>query len=45
MFLKQKIQKDVNKYHLKFITQGLLGGPVVKFLHFQCKDRGFNPWL
>ena len=23
MCLKQKIQKNVNKYHLKFITQGL----------------------
>ena len=20
-------------------------GPVVKFLHFQCRGHGFNPWL
>ena len=21
------------------------GGPVVKTLYFQCKGRGFDPWL
>ena len=21
------------------------GGPLVKTLHFQCKDLGFDPWL
>ena len=23
----------------------LLGGPVVKTLHFQCRECGFDPWL
>ena len=44
MGLKRKAEKEEerNKWRMH---EDCPGGPVVKTLHFQCREYGFNLWL
>ena len=35
----------VNKASLRTAKREFPGGPVVRTLHFQCREHGFSPWL
>ena len=38
------LHKDSEKA-IKNVPRDLFCGPVVKILHFQCREHWFNPWL